>query len=106
MGEACEEFIRLIEAGEYYEAHEVLEEVWFPRRFEKDDEIFLIKGFINASVAFELHRRGRMEPAKKTWQVYLKYRPMLEKVEESKNAPLYRRTDEMLKRLYEDLFGA
>ncbi len=106
MGEACEEFIRLIEAGDYYEAHEVLEEVWFPKRFERDDEIFLIKGFINASVAFELHRRGRMEPAKKTWQVYLKYRPMLNRLSESENVAIYRRVDNLLKRLHEDLFGA
>ncbi len=106
MGEACEEFIRLIEAGDYYEAHEVLEEVWFPKRFERDDEIFLIKGFINASVAFELHRRGRIEPAKKTWQVYLKYRPMLNRLSESENVAIYRRVDNLLKRLHEDLFGA
>ena len=37
MREACKTFIQLIKKCEYYEAHEVLEDIWFPRRFEKDD---------------------------------------------------------------------
>ena len=79
MGEACKTFIQLIKKCEYYEAHEVLEDIWFPRRFEKDEDILIIKGFINASVAFELVKKGRMEAAKKAWKVYLKYSPDFEK---------------------------
>ncbi|MCF6201067.1 MAG: DUF309 domain-containing protein [Hydrogenimonas sp.] len=104
MGEACEAFIRHIEAGEYYEAHEVLEEVWFPRRFEDSDEIRLIKGFINASVSFELHKRGRSSPSEKTWQVYLKYRPLIDKIDKSESLHLYRRIESVLEKVYEDLF--
>lgn len=105
MKEACERFIRLIKAGEYYEAHEVLEAVWYPRRFEKEDEVMLIKGFINASVAFELHRRGRMKPAEKTWSVYLKYRPLIDEIGNGRK-PLYRDIENVLDRTHERLFGA
>ncbi|RUM43646.1 MAG: DUF309 domain-containing protein [Hydrogenimonas sp.] len=105
MGEACQTFIQLIEIGDYYEAHEVLEDVWFPKRFEKDDEILLIKGFINASVAFELVKKGRLEPARKTWKVYLKYRPLLDKIT-SEYRPLYQRTAQLLEQKYEQLLRA
>ena len=105
MKEICERFIALIKAGEYYEAHEVLEDVWYPRRFEDDDEVRLIKGFINASVAFELVKKGRMAPAERTWKVFLKYRPLLTVVD-SNDLPWYRQVDDVLKRRYERLFGA
>ena len=105
MGEACEHFIRLIRNGNYYEAHEVLEAVWYPNRFEKDDEVLLIKGFINASVAFELVKRGRMEPARKAWGVYLKYRPLMERTDAGRK-PLYHAVDNVLEATYEQLFRA
>ncbi|WP_456449637.1 DUF309 domain-containing protein [Hydrogenimonas sp.] len=104
MDKACETFIRLVESGAYYEAHEALEEVWFPRRFEADDEIRLIKGFINASVAFELIGRARRRPAERTWNVYLKYRPLLERID-SPRVPIYRRVDALLERHHARLFG-
>lgn len=77
--ELLEEFILCLHEKRYYDAHEALEEIWFPRRFEKDNEIFLLKGFINASVCFELIQRGRELPSKKAWNTYLKYRPLLYK---------------------------
>lgn len=80
------EFVEHLEAQRFYEAHEALEEVWFPRRFEKSDEMNLLKGFINASVSFELYKRGREEQSKKVWQNYLKYRGALYRVPaENKN---------------------
>ncbi|WP_457596411.1 DUF309 domain-containing protein [Hydrogenimonas sp.] len=102
MEEACARFIELLEAGEYYEAHEALEAYWFPRRFEDRDEVRLVKGFINASVAFELLKRGRPEPARRTWGVYLKYRPLLAACD----APHFRRVDAALQRRYDELFGS
>jgi hypothetical protein len=77
--EACEAFVRSLEEGRYYDAHEDLERIWFPRRFEQDDEVALWKGFINASVSFELIRRGRKE-ASEGWETYLKYRTSFEKI--------------------------
>jgi hypothetical protein len=81
-----EEFMEHLEAQRFYEAHEALEEVWFPRRFEKSDEMNLLKGFINASVSFELFKRGRELQSQKVWQNYLKYRTVLYRVPaENKN---------------------
>jgi len=84
----AEEFLLCLEEQRYYDAHEVLEEVWFPLRFEKNHEVNLIKGFINASVSFELYKRGREKQSKKVWGNYLKYRGLLFKIE-SKNKNLY-----------------
>ncbi len=105
MQKACESFIELIKAQKYYEAHEALEELWYPRRFEKSDEILLVKGFINASVAFELVKRGRMEAARRTWKVYLKYRPLLQSVS-SPALSDFRRVDEAIGATYEQVFRA
>ena len=74
------EFILCIDEKRYYDAHEALEKIWFPRRFEDNNEVKLLKGFINASVSFELIKRGREKPSQKAWMNYLKYRPLLYKV--------------------------
>jgi Domain of unknown function (DUF309) len=71
--ELINEFIVCINETRYYDAHETLEKIWFPRRFEKSSEMNLIKGFINAAVSFEVIKRGRPESAKKVWQTYEKY---------------------------------
>jgi len=75
---ACEAFARSLEEGRYYDAHEDLERLWFPRRAEDDDEVKLWKGFINAAVSFELIKRDRQVPSEKAWQTYLKYSLLLE----------------------------
>jgi hypothetical protein len=75
-----EEFMLCLNEKRYYDAHEALEEIWFPRRFEKDEEMLLLKGFINASVSLELHKLNRKIPSKKAWNTYLKYRPLLYKI--------------------------
>ncbi len=43
--------------GEYFEAHEVLEEAWHPLRRADDPRRHLAKGLINAAIAFEHLRR-------------------------------------------------
>ena len=70
-------FKKCINEQRYFDAHEALEEVWFPRRFEEDDEMKLLKGFINAAVSFELNKRGRVDASNRVWKNYLKYRPLL-----------------------------
>ncbi|MEA3228789.1 MAG: DUF309 domain-containing protein, partial [Campylobacterota bacterium] len=69
-----------LDENRFYDAHEMIEELWFPRRFEDDDEMNLLKGFINASVSFELYKRGRKDASKRVWKNYLKYRPLLYKL--------------------------
>ena len=68
-----EEYKELILEHKFFEAHETLEEFWFPRRKEKTKEVLIAKGFINAAVSFELKKRGRELSSKKIWQVYLKF---------------------------------
>jgi len=81
---AVERYKQLLEQQAYFEAHEALEELWFPRRFEEDDEIKLLKGFINAAVSFELNKRGRKLQSKKVWANYLKYRQNIFKAKNKK----------------------
>ena len=57
----------------YYEAHEDLEEIWFPIRKEKNDLCLVLKGFINGAVAMELYKRERFLQSKNVHKVYLKY---------------------------------
>ena len=61
----------------FWDAHEDLELLWFPRRFERSTEVKILKGFINAAVSFELHKRGRREQSQRVWSNYLKYRQLL-----------------------------
>lgn len=76
-----EEFKTCLNEERYYDAHEALEEVWFPRRFEKSNEVKLLKGFINASVSFELIKLGREKQSGQVWMNYLKYRQLMFKVD-------------------------
>ena len=78
-----DDFIICLKEQRFYDAHEVIEKVWFPRRFEDNNEMKLLKGFINAAVSFELIKRGRKEPSNKAWRNYLKYRQLLYKVDSS-----------------------
>lgn len=81
MTSNIEEFTVCLNEQRFYDAHEALEEIWFPRRFEDDSEMKLLKGFINASVSFELFKKDKKTQSKKVWNNYLKYRPLLYKVE-------------------------
>lgn len=89
-------FIVCINEAKYYEAHETLEEIWFPRRFEDDQEMKLIKGFINAAVSFEVIKRGRTESAKKVWETYEKYIVLLGSFESPHNGR-YKELDQLLR---------
>jgi len=99
--EYLDRFTLCLDEGRFYDAHEALEEIWFPRRFEDDQEIKLIKGFINASVSFELTKRGRPNPASRAWQNYEKYRPLLEAFN-SVNSPYYKRLAKRLELMREE----
>lgn len=81
-------FVTCLDEERFYDAHEALEEIWFPRRYEDDIEMKLLKGFINAAVSFELTKRGRPTSAAKVWRNYEKYRPLLEAFTSS-NTPYY-----------------
>lgn len=79
LNEIMQKFIVLLEHEEYYEAHEVLEDVW--RQMKRDGHpcADLVRGLINAAVAFEHIKRNTnaaMTKARKTFEGYTKYRHM------------------------------
>jgi len=76
-----DEFIECLHQERFYDAHEVMETLWFPRRFEQNPEVKLLKGFINAAVSFELRKKSRVLQSKKVWKNYLKYRQLLFQVD-------------------------
>ena len=78
-----ENYKKYIINGEYFEAHEVLEEVWQELR-KSDNEIqWAYKGLINAAVALELKKRKRDENIYKTvWGNFEKYKKYYELSEE------------------------
>jgi len=84
------EYKNFILEHKFFEAHEALEEFWFPRRKQKDDLTLLVKGFINAAVSFELYKRGRVENSAKVWSVYKKFVKLVEKVDNQELRDLQR----------------
>lgn len=91
--EHLDNFIQNLRSGNFYDAHEDLESLWFPRRFDENDEVKLIKGFINASVSFELYKKGKIKPSKKVWSNYLKYRDLIHSV----NSPYLEKYNQIIK---------
>ncbi len=91
--EHLDNFIQNLRSGNFYDAHEDLESLWFPRRFDENDEVKLIKGFINASVSFELYKKGKIKPSKKVWSNYLKYRDLIHSV----NSPYLEKYHQIIK---------
>ena len=98
--EHLDRFVACLDEERYYDAHEALEEVWFPRRFEKDQEMLFLKGFINAAVSFELTKRGRPDSATRAWKNYEKYRPLLERLSSS-NTNYYKKVADRLEMIRE-----
>ena len=66
---ALREYINLMDAEKYFEAHEVLEEAWHPLRLRKDPLANLAKGLINGAVSFEHIRRQKENYAQKARKV-------------------------------------
>jgi len=74
---ALDHYRSLLETGEFFQAHEVLEEAWHPLRRECDPRRNLAKGLINAAIAFEHLRRDRPKSrrvAQKAMEAYDRYR--------------------------------
>jgi len=84
----------MIEEEKFYEAHEVLETLWFPKRKIKDRKTLILKGFINASVALELNKRGKREGALKVWKNYIKYKIFIKE-------EIFKKVEKVLDECYE-----
>jgi hypothetical protein len=68
-----DKFKQLILKEEYYQAHEVLEEIWHPMRKSLHPDRDIIRGFINAAVSLELKKRGKNNYLK-VWKTYQKHK--------------------------------
>jgi hypothetical protein len=104
---AHKQFIEYLERGHFFEAHEVIEHIWFPIRKENHPEKNILRGIINASVSFELIKRGRPQAAKRVWQTYLKYRPLIGQCT-SANRQYYEAIAKTIATVYkkfEDIYG-
>lgn len=101
INQQVREYILCLEEKRFYDAHEALESIWFPRRFDNNGEVKLLKGFINASVSFELYKRGRHEQSKKVWNNYLKYRQFLFH-KDIKNRNLYYKLSRVVEEINSD----
>lgn len=104
---AHKRFIDCLNNGRFYEAHEVLEDAWFPIRKSDTPEKNILRGIINASVSFELVKRERPRAARRVWQTYLKYRPLIAHCT-SPDKPYYEtmaRTIETVHKKFEDIYG-
>lgn len=70
---ALRHYIVLMDAGCYFEAHEVLEEAWHPLRLKQDPLAALLKGLINGAVALEHLKRGKTGAEKRAQRVMAAY---------------------------------
>ena len=73
LEEALILYIQLLNNEQFFDAHEVLEEAWHPLRKAKDPLRNLVKGLINASIAFEHIKRERKESKRKATTVFASY---------------------------------
>jgi hypothetical protein len=73
MKQRVEDFKKLLENHQFFDAHEVLEELWFPIRHTNDDYCLVLKGFVNSAVSLELYKRGRFLQSQKVFLNYKKY---------------------------------
>ena len=80
-----EKYKKLIIDGEYFEAHEVLEEEWHKVRKTDDYIRWAYKGLINAAVSLELKKRKRdFLVYKQVWLNFEKYKKYYDINEEIK----------------------
>lgn len=77
---AIKQFLEVVEKNEFVEGHEVLEADWhrLKKLPESLDEAKILKGLINASTALALACKGKKEGAKRVWQTYEKYAPLID----------------------------
>ena len=70
---ALKNYIKLLDAEEYFEAHEVLEEAWHPLRLKDHPLKNLVKALINGAVSFEHLKRDRKDAPRKALRVMESY---------------------------------
>jgi hypothetical protein len=98
-----ENFKQLIEEKKYYEAHEALEEVWFPIRHSKNNCSLVLKGFINGAVSLELNKRDKLSQSKNVYNTYLKYTTQ-ERIESTNNKDIFKNLKKFMDKKFQENF--
>ena len=90
-------FLHVVNNNDFVEGHEVLEDKWkeWKKIPNKKEESYILKGLINGSTALALKVKKRDEPSKRVWSTFLKYSPLIDKID-SKYTPLYKEARELL----------
>ena len=81
LEKSTKEFRLCLHQKRFFEAHEALERIWFPLRKRDDDEVRLLRAYINAAVSFELYKRGRYKASLRVWSNFLRRKDLLLKID-------------------------
>ena len=73
LKEALRDYIKLLNQEAYLDAHEALEEAWHPLRLSNHPLKNLVKGLINAAIAFEHLKRNRDNAEHRALKVIASY---------------------------------
>ncbi len=101
-------YIGMMRSGEYFEAHEILEEIWHPMRRSGDGRKDIVRGYINAAISLEHIKRNRGDVKSKAliaMSAYERYRE--DHIGERELEALFGEMEELvegLKRKYRDIF--
>ncbi len=100
-----EKFIKALQDEDFVEGHEVLEERWKELKNSPQtlDESKFLKGLINGSTAIALKLRGKEDGAKRVWQTYTKYKPLIDDIK-SEDLKLYKEAIDLLEERYAEYF--
>lgn len=88
LGIQSDKFQSLLDQNRFFDAHEALEEIWFPLRFNPHPEVKLLRSYINAAVSFELIKRGRSHASQKPWGNFIRHHILLSQ-SKATHAPHY-----------------
>ncbi len=103
MKQIIEKFKQLIEEQKFYEAHEILETVWFPIRKNKNSCCLVLKGFINGAVSLELSKREKVIQSKSVYNTYVKYITQ-ERIETTNNKDKFQNLKKFMDKKFEETF--
>jgi hypothetical protein len=100
-----DDFKTLINQKKYYEAHEVLEALWFPIRKTKTDYCLILKGFINGAVSLELYKKGRYKQSRQIYKAYKKYTTK-NMINSTNNPDIFLKLKIFMDRKFDEIFEA
>lgn len=104
IDKACDAFMQMVENEQYAKAHETLEKQWLELKKIDKDHALILKGLINGATSFEIKRRGRpIESALKIWNVYLKYKPLIQQIQ-TPYTNKYLQCANLLEKTYQKVF--